>query len=264
MAADLHDSVGHDLALIALRAGALELAPALAEPDREAAAALRASAVEATDRLRHALGTLREGAAPVTPFDEPVEALVERSVRAGMEVRLEVETEPLRPLVDRAVYRVVQEALTNAAKHAAGTAVTVRIRQRGDVVRMAVVNAGGKVPTGTGLRWESSTAPTGSAPMKADAVWAGRTGTESAGSGPAAGPLRERLPGESVPSGSGPAAPVDSGRRELEGPPRASVSGGAGLAGLAERVRLLGGTFTAGPRGGGFAVEAELPVRGDA
>lgn len=226
IAADLHDSVGHDLALIALRAGAMELAPGLAGPDREAAAALRASAVEATDRLRHALGMLRVGTAPMTPFDEPVAALVERSAGAGMAVRLEMQTEaePLRPLVDRAVYRVVQEALTNAAKHAPGEVVTVQIKQEKAVVRVTVVNAKQEN--------EAQAAVQGGADPDSEPAADG--GSEA---------MRWTDSTDSMPW---------------------SVSGGSGLAGLAERVRLLGGTFGAGPRGSGFAVEAELPVRGNA
>ncbi|MQM26257.1 sensor histidine kinase [Glycomyces albidus] len=209
IAADLHDSVGHDLALIALRAGALELAPGLPERSREAAAALRVNAVEATDRLRQALGLLRDEAAPTMPFDERVRDLVERSAAAGLDVRLEAEAPPLGGLVDRAVYRIVQEALTNAAKHAPGATVAVRVERAGDAVRVAVSNA--------------------AAP-------------EADGLGPAAGP------------------PGPAGRPR----PGAGAAGpGSGLAGLAERVRLLGGDFTAGPRDGGFAVEAEIPLRGN-
>ncbi|MEK8107283.1 histidine kinase dimerization/phosphoacceptor domain-containing protein [Micromonospora sp. M12] len=59
IAADMHDALGHELALIALRAGALELAPDTTESSREAAAKLRESAVIATDRLRHTVNRLR-------------------------------------------------------------------------------------------------------------------------------------------------------------------------------------------------------------
>lgn len=147
IAADLHDSVGHDLALIALRAGALELSPDLPEAGREAAAALRANAVEATDRLRQSLGMLRDEAAPVAPVDEPVRDLVARSAEAGLEVRLEGGAEAFGPLVDRAVYRIVQEALTNTLKHAgAGASATVRVTQAGDQVEVEVADDGFGTP----------------------------------------------------------------------------------------------------------------------
>jgi signal transduction histidine kinase len=129
IAADMHDSVGHELALIALRAGALELSRSLSEPDRDAAAQLRASAVTATDRLRVSIGMLRDPSvpAPVDPPNETVESLVTRARDAGMSVSLRRGgiDGPLPPPVDRALHRVVQEALTNAARYAPGATVSV-------------------------------------------------------------------------------------------------------------------------------------------
>ncbi|NUT46538.1 MAG: two-component sensor histidine kinase [Saccharothrix sp.] len=188
IAADMHDSLGHELALIALRAGALELTAA-DEPTRRAATGLRESAVTATDRLRHTVGVLREGSTPVEPPGETVEELVARAARAGLPVTLARtgDPAPLPSLVDRAVHRVVQESLTNAARHAPGSAVTVRIDHAADEVLVTVAN-----------------------------------------------PAAEATPGE-----------------------------GSGLAGLAERVRLLGGTLDAGATGGDFTVAARLPLRSD-
>ncbi|MDR6591942.1 sensor histidine kinase [Saccharothrix longispora] len=140
IATDMHDSLGHELALIALRAGALELT---ADTDRvrRSAAELRASAVHATDRLRHTLGVLREGATPVGTPDEPVEDLVGRAADAGLPVVLTRTGSPaLPPLVDRAVHRVVQEALTNAARHAPGRPVSVRVDRCADEVLVTVSN----------------------------------------------------------------------------------------------------------------------------
>ncbi|MFI5911924.1 sensor histidine kinase [Dactylosporangium sp. NPDC051541] len=136
IAADMHDSLGHDLALIALRAGALELARDQSEANRAAAAALRASAVAATDRLRRTVGLLREpdGGPPTEPADERVAALVGRARAAGLRVELRDTAGPLPVEVDRAVHRVVQEALTNAARHAPGAAVVVSVRDSGGTV----------------------------------------------------------------------------------------------------------------------------------
>nr|BFE55926.1 hypothetical protein GCM10020063_004520 [Dactylosporangium thailandense] len=139
IAADMHDSLGHELALIALRAGALELAPDLSPPHREAAAALRASAVTATDRLRETIGILRESA-PADPADERVEALVQRAREAGMAITLRVGEGPRPPAVERAVHRVVQEALTNAARHAPGSAVAVGIEHDAGEIVVVVRN----------------------------------------------------------------------------------------------------------------------------
>jgi signal transduction histidine kinase len=142
IAADMHDSLGHELALIALRAGALELATNMTKPNQEAAAALRASAVTATDRLRRTVGMLREAASVTStePPDESVEDLVDRAREAGMKVDLrhEGQREALAPTVDRAVHRVVQESLTNAARHAPGADVVVHVRHAADEVSVTV------------------------------------------------------------------------------------------------------------------------------
>ncbi len=129
IAGDMHDSLGHELSLIALRAAALQVNPALDEPAREAAAELRASAFTATGRLREIIGVLREdgASAPVLPSGDTVTALVERAAASGMAVTLQGDLGPLPPMADRAAYRVVQESLTNATKHAPGAAVTVRL-----------------------------------------------------------------------------------------------------------------------------------------
>ncbi|MDA0632136.1 histidine kinase [Nonomuraea sp. MCN248] len=149
IAADMHDSLGHELALIALRAGALELASDMTERNREAAAELRASAVIATDRLRRTVGVLREdrpgdGRAPTEPPtespDESVESLVERVRAAGLAVEFHSTAGPLSPLVDRAVHRVVQESLTNAARHAPGAEVGVEVARDDEGITVTVVN----------------------------------------------------------------------------------------------------------------------------
>nr|BFE87456.1 hypothetical protein GCM10020093_100570 [Planobispora longispora] len=131
IAQDMHDSIGHDLALIALRAAALEMAPDLDERHRKAAGELRGAAAESTERLRRVIGVLREadegdggaGAAPLTPPQESVAEIVERARDSGLEVELRGDG----GLRDRTACRVVQEALTNAAKHAPGAPVTVEV-----------------------------------------------------------------------------------------------------------------------------------------
>jgi signal transduction histidine kinase len=136
IAADMHDSLGHELALIALRAGALELAPDLTERHRDAATKLRCSAITATDRLRHTIGLLRAD----TP-DESLEALVARIQDAGLTVHLHRhDPRPASTHTDRAVHRVVQEALTNAARHAPGADADVRVEQVGDTLVVTVRN----------------------------------------------------------------------------------------------------------------------------
>lgn len=133
IARDMHDSLGHELTLIALRAGALEVARDLDERHREKVVELRETAVSATRNLREIIGVLNddegERTAPTGPAGESVVALVERVRDSGLRVMLvrEGEMEDLPPMVDRAAHRVVQESLTNVAKYAPESQATVRL-----------------------------------------------------------------------------------------------------------------------------------------
>lgn len=146
IAYDMHDSLGHELSLIALQAGVLELDPELPGPQRELARTLRTSTTEAMDRLEDLVGVLR--ADVVDPEPVSVQGLIERAIAAGMVVRLEKlgEERPLAVMADKALYRVVQESLTNAAKHAPGESVLVRIEQLDDEVVVTVSNKSSEKP----------------------------------------------------------------------------------------------------------------------
>ncbi|MGW0613357.1 histidine kinase [Streptomyces sp. NPDC002788] len=90
IAQDMHDSLGHELSLIALRAGVLQVAPGLADGHRAAVADLRAAAADATDRLHRIIGVLREDddePVPLAPADETLEQLVARAAESGLPVR---------------------------------------------------------------------------------------------------------------------------------------------------------------------------------
>ncbi|MFF4128218.1 sensor histidine kinase [Microbispora rosea] len=147
IARDMHDVLAHRLSLLALHAGALEF-NARADPDEvvEAAAVVRSSAHQALQELRQVISVLRE--APVLA-ELDLHALVEEVRRAGMEVEMHdggVRLPGLPGLTARAAYRIVQEGLTNARKHAPGRPVTVRLDggpERGLAieVRNAVVHA---------------------------------------------------------------------------------------------------------------------------
>ncbi|MEU4983224.1 histidine kinase [Streptomyces sp. NPDC021969] len=141
IAQDMHDVLGHDLSLIALSAGALKLAPDLAEHHQRAAADIRARAAAAVERLGEVIGVLREetGATAVEPDDPGLTRLTSEASEAGLPVELRVdgEADDLPPVVARAAHRVVQEALTNVAKHAPGARTTVHVTHtatRTDVV----------------------------------------------------------------------------------------------------------------------------------
>ncbi|WP_410876641.1 sensor histidine kinase [Nocardia sp. A7] len=154
IAADIHDSLGHDLALIALRAGALELAGELSERNRQAAAELRAAAATATDRLRNTIGVLRQ-AGPIDPHIEHVTAVVDSARSAGMVVTTHgFGGPPMPPLVERTVSYIVRESLTNAARHAPGAEVAIRVERTPTLVVVTIDNPRTGAPspaTGVGL-----------------------------------------------------------------------------------------------------------------
>lgn len=149
IAGEMHDSLGHDLALIGVRAASLEMAAGDSE-QRDAAAELRTAAHEANLRLREIIGVLREDAGPTAAAltDEGVAALVERAADAGLTVRLVREgpdPDPATP-AGRASHRVVQEALTNAARHAPGAQVVVRLVRESGATEVRVADSGEGVP----------------------------------------------------------------------------------------------------------------------
>ncbi|HEX8006543.1 MAG TPA: histidine kinase dimerization/phosphoacceptor domain-containing protein, partial [Trebonia sp.] len=89
IAHDMHDSLGHELSLLALRAGALQLDPSLPPQHQKAAGELRAGAAAVIGRLAGIVGVMREGEpAPLEPSGGAVADLVHRSASAGMDVTL--------------------------------------------------------------------------------------------------------------------------------------------------------------------------------
>src|ERR671915_655611 len=136
LAREMHDVLAHRISLLAVHAGALEFRPdAPAEEVAEAAGVIRESARAALDELRGVIGVLREdGGASLTQPPQPtladLAALVEESRAAGMRVTARIELGDAAPpaAVGRTAYRIAQEGLTNARKHAPGAAVTLTIR----------------------------------------------------------------------------------------------------------------------------------------
>jgi len=188
IAREMHDVLAHKVSLIALYAGALELHAAGDPRLQEGTALIRVTAREALHDLRGVLGVLRGGQGDPTtePFAD-LETLVLASVKAGQPVELHDGAGPLPAATARVVYRIVQEGLTNAQKHAPRAPTTVSIdRAEGGRVAVTVHN-----------------------------VFASEPAT---------------LPGS-----------------------------GTGLIGLAERIRLVGGSLRSGPAGGRWELHAVVP-----
>jgi len=135
IAREMHDVLAHQLSLLSVHAGALEFRPD-APPGEisRAAAVIRASAAAALRELRQVITVLREdsdaAAGPPQPELAQLPALLEESRAAGMTLREHLDltkAELLPAAAQRAAYRVVQEGLTNARKHAPGAIVDVTI-----------------------------------------------------------------------------------------------------------------------------------------
>ncbi|MEU9289486.1 histidine kinase [Streptomyces sp. NPDC048275] len=142
LAREMHDVVSHQVSLIAVRAGALQVGTRDAEV-KEAAATIRRLSVQTLDELRHMVSVLRAaGGRPTELTPQPSLADLERLVtNSGIETKLQADLPAdLPPTVQRAIYRTIQEALTNARKHAPGTTATVRIRHEDGAIRATVTN----------------------------------------------------------------------------------------------------------------------------
>ena len=160
IAREMHDVLAHRISLLAVHAGALEVRREAPEAEREAAGVIRRSAFDALEDLRQVIGMLRD-----QPVDEDrpqptlgdVPELVEQSREAGASVDLTLADPPDVPVgVGRHAYRIVQEALTNARKHAPGAPVRVAVSggaEQGLVVEVDnTLVAGGSIPgAGAGL-----------------------------------------------------------------------------------------------------------------
>jgi signal transduction histidine kinase len=199
IAREMHDVVAHHMSLIAVQA---ETAPYrlddLSDGAKEEFTALSATAREALNDVRRLLGVLRsDGPAERAPQPKlaDIATLVETSRRAGLSVDLAMPANgdaAVSHAVGLCAYRIVQEALSNAGRHAPGTWVHVAVERDPDVLRLDVVN------------------------------------------GPPTTP---------------PQASLEEARA------------GHGIAGMKERVALLGGSLSAEPNIlGGFAVSAVLPL----
>jgi signal transduction histidine kinase len=214
IARELHDVVAHSMAMINVQATAASMQLA-ADPASaaEAIQAIRSASKSGLRELRTILEVLRQvdAGSPAVPVPDlrAIAALVEATSAAGTPTTLK-SAEPPVPLpapVGLAVYRIVQESLTNVVRHAGRVATTVGLRQDGGYVYVDVVNEGGAAPAafsdGTGA---------GLAGMRERAAALG--GTLDAGPRPGGGfAVRARLPVAPALPARGPAAPAAAASR---------------------------------------------------
>lgn len=153
---ELHDSIGHMITMTIVQAGAgahvFDTDPDFA---RQALKNIEQRGRAAMGELDRIIATIRgDDAEARTPLPgiEDIAALVGGSRAAGMTIDAVLDPPPVAPSVGRAAFGVVREALTNAAKHAPGAPVSVRVERDDDALAIRVVNAKGapSVPVPTG------------------------------------------------------------------------------------------------------------------
>ncbi|MFE7169504.1 sensor histidine kinase [Streptomyces sp. NPDC057616] len=148
LARELHDSVGHALSAVTLQAGAARRVLG-SDPEfvREALAAIEDTARRTVGELDAVLGVLRDGDSPGTgpapTLAADLDGLLRRVRAGGLRVTATVATDPaaLPPVLSREAYRIVQEGLSNALKHAGGAArVGLRITEADGLLDITVDN----------------------------------------------------------------------------------------------------------------------------
>ncbi|MEV1000917.1 sensor histidine kinase [Nonomuraea sp. NPDC050202] len=149
IARELHDSLTHQISIIKVQAEvAVHVARRRGEQVPEALLAIQEAGREATRELRATLEALREDdTSPPRGLDHVAE-LVERARTTGLDATLtfEGQRQPVPAAVSRTVYRIVQESLTNVARHAAAATVSVRIDCRPDVLAIRIDDDGQATP----------------------------------------------------------------------------------------------------------------------
>jgi signal transduction histidine kinase len=278
IARELHDVVSHHVSLMAVQAEAVgALLPARPEAAATSADLIGSTARATMTELRRLLGVLRfreheeyperGRLAPVpslTRLDELAEAIRE----AGLPVTCETTgaVAPLPPGVDLTAYRIIQEALTNALRHAPGASASVRVAYEPSHVTVEVTNTDPARAASPVAPSPVAPSPVAPSPVPVGAALA-RAAAGPLPSLAAVGPDPGSDPGPGPVPGSGP-APAPGARSAARGglahpgPARIGLTGpGYGLAGIAERVASCGGALSLGPAGaGGFTVTARLPL----
>jgi signal transduction histidine kinase len=149
IARELHDVVAHSVSVIVLQVGAIRhKLPDAVAGHREALGHVERAGRNALAEMRRLLGAMREDGEGVELGPQPglgeLEPLLDQVGRAGLPARLHVEGDPftLPRAVDLSAYRIVQEGLTNALKHARASRADVTVRYRPDEVELEVADDG--------------------------------------------------------------------------------------------------------------------------
>lgn len=142
LAREMHDVVSHQVSLIAVQAGALQMQSKDSEV-KDSASTIRRLSVKTLEELRHMVKVLRASGVKTTELTpQPTIAQLEELVGgSGIEAELSAGPLPeLEPPLQRAIYRTVQESLTNVRKHAPGARASVRVEPREYGIEVEVVN----------------------------------------------------------------------------------------------------------------------------
>ena len=153
----MHDVVGHRVSLMVLHAGAVEMAADNPGKVRVLAEQMQVAGRQALQELRQLVGLLRENdadePAPLTPQPTLVDLpeMIEESRLAGMDITFQStgQIRVLTGMVERTAYRIVQESLTNAGRHATGGSVSVTLDYRPTTLTITVVNHKATGPANT-------------------------------------------------------------------------------------------------------------------
>ncbi|WP_112264498.1 sensor histidine kinase [Lentzea terrae] len=142
LAREMHDVVSHQVSLIAVQAGALKVSTT--DPNASLAAEnVRQLSVNTLDELRHMVNLLRASGSPATELTpQPTLTDLDRLIgNSAIDARLVgAAPDDLEPPVQRAIYRTIQEALTNVRKHAPGASATIDISHDDTDLTVTVTN----------------------------------------------------------------------------------------------------------------------------
>jgi signal transduction histidine kinase len=149
IARELHDIVAHAMSVMVLQIGAVRhKLPQDREEDRDALGRVEQAGRTALTEMRRLLGAMRSNGDGVELGPQPgldaLDSLVDDVSRAGLPVRLHLDGQrlPLPRAIDLSAYRIVQEGLTNALKHARASHAEVTVRYRADELELEVADDG--------------------------------------------------------------------------------------------------------------------------